>query len=940
LIDWEWVHNGSTNGTIEEVVDSTTTYFVSINYPCTYDTLETTVEVVPPSAEFEISPVDCYGDTVLVTYTGNAFDWADFIWDFDGGTVITGDHDGPYELVYDEAGEHFINLEIQQGGASIDTTISFIMPELLEYDLEIEDDPCYESCNGSASIDVTGGTQPYEYSWGPFTELNNLCAGDYGITVTDANGCSAGQQYTIDQPTELVYDTAYQHVDCNGNYTGMAEIIPSGGVTPYTYTWSNSADTSLLDNIAAGEYDVTVTDANGCTVSESFTITEPDELLVSFNNDMAICEGQAFDLIATPIGGTAPYTIFWDDGSGYTTGPTSQTVSPDTTTSYSVYVEDAHGCVSPVQEMTLTISPEMSLDLDIDHNTCYNSCDGKAVLTVHGGIEAFDYSWSSDTRILSDICSGLYDVTVVDQIGCTADTVFFIDQPDSLRYQIFSESATCAGLEDGQAWVEVTGGVEPYNYQWSTGDTTDTIAVEGGTYTVTISDAHNCRQVGQITVDAPEAINVYPDSDPTICLGSSATISADVMGGTDPYEYTWMGEDSTYGYDHIFTVSPEETSDYYLTVTDDNGCTGQAQITVNVLPPLSIEHVHANKDSVCQNAPVTVHVDAEGGNGGPYTITLQNGDIVPSQFTLNPEESQWWYLTLSDECGTPTVTDSIYIPVWELPPNDFVSDKIEGCPPLKVQFSEINPGEGYSYRWNYGDDGFGFVKNPAHIYDDSGFFDVTLTVTDEHGCKTTKTEEDMIEVYPKPEADFYAEPKEVSILDPDITFVASYENVDSLFWFFGDGDSSTWNQNKPTHIYDDIGEYEVMLAVENSYGCRDTVVKYVTVSDHFSFYAPEAFTPNGDGANDCFSICGNGIDPNDFYLVIHDRWGEIAFETEHFDPDRDCQSCGEGAWDGTFDGNRMDGDEYIHGGLFSWYCKFKDTYGNYHEYSGFVRLMR
>jgi len=166
---------------------------------------------------------------------------------------------------------------------------------------------------------------PYDYSWGPFTEIQSLCEGDYGITVTDTYGCTAGQQYTIDQPTELVYDTAYQHVDCYGSYTGMAEIIPSGGVQPYTYTWSNSANTGQLDGIPAGDYDVTVTDANGCTVSEGFTITEPDELLVSFNDDIAICQGQEINLIATPIGGTAPYTIFWNDGSGYSTGPTGPT---------------------------------------------------------------------------------------------------------------------------------------------------------------------------------------------------------------------------------------------------------------------------------------------------------------------------------------------------------------------------------------------------------------------------------------------------------------------------------------------------------------------------------------------------------------------------------------------------------------------------------------
>ncbi|MFP4662792.1 MAG: choice-of-anchor L domain-containing protein [Bacteroidales bacterium] len=894
-----------------------------------------------PTPDFEIGPVPCYGDTVDVIYTGNAYDWADYDWDFDGGTVISGSGQGPFQVLYDESGNYTISLEIDELGFIVDTSMSFVMPELLEHDLSTEDDPCYQSCNGHAQIVVEGGVMPYDYSWDSGTSENeNLCAGDYGITVTDANGCTTGEPFTIDEPAELVYDTTYQNVDCNGNYTGMAEINPSGGTPPYEYNWSNSASTYQLDNINAGEYTVTITDANGCTVSETFTISEPSQLLVSLNQDVEICEGQSVNLQATPIGGAEPYTFFWSDGSGFSQGPASQMVSPDQSTNYSVYVEDAHGCVSPVEDMDITVSPAMSLDLDLTDNTCYNSCDGKAVLTINGGLEPFDFSWPSDTRIYEDICSGLYSVTVVDEIGCTADTVFFIDEPDSIHYNIFSEAATCAGLADGSAWVEVSGGVTPYDYNWSDGSQEDNITAEGGTYTLTISDAHDCRQETEVEIDAPEAVSVYPGNDRTICIGGETTLTAEAMGGTDPYNFTWMGEDSSTGFDHVFTVSPVETTDYFLTVTDDNGCTGQAEMTVNVNPPLTINNVEANQDTVCQNDPITVYVDAEGGNGGPYTLTLQNGDIVPSEFTLHPEESQWWYLTLTDDCGTPAVQDSLFIPVWELPPNNFTSDIVEGCPPLQVQFNELNPDNGYSYHWNFGDEGFGFMKNPAHEYEQEGFYDVSLTVKDTHGCKTKKTINDMIEVFPKPEADFYTKPEQVSVLNPSVQFFAVTENADSLFWYFGDGDSSVWNVNKPVHTYDGLGSFNARLVVENTYGCSDTVNKIVRINDEFTFYAPEVFTPNGDGENDCFAVCGNGIDPNDFYLVVQDRWGETVFETEEFDSDNGCNTCKEGSWDGTFHGNNMKGDERLHGGLFAWYCKFKDVYGNYHEYSGFVRLIR
>lgn len=896
-----------------------------------------------PVVTFEASPILCFGDYSTIVFTGDVVaSLATFDWDFGDGIIISGTGEGPYVVDFPTSGDITISCTVTEYTSVVSNSIVLFVPPLLDGTLIIQDDPCFESCDGRVSIQMTGGVPPYSFSWPSSTnEMDNLCAGDYGITVTDANGCEFSDTYTINQPTLLEYDTTYYHVSCYNTQTGGASVTASGGTPPYTYIWSDGYNGSIHNNIPAGTYITTISDSHGCSLMEQFVITQPDLLQVVTSGDFAICENQAINIVAQEMGGTPPYMFYWDngDGNGFSVGPQSFNIIPHEDVNYTVYVVDANDCVSNFAYSDVIVSPEYHLTLTTQNNRCYETCDGSALLEIEGGLQPFTYSWDSPGPNLDDLCAGLYTVTITDRIGCVADTMFVITEPPVLSINIESTDALCSYSEDGTVSVVVTGGTPPYNYVWSDNTQTDEITVGPGTYNLTVSDDHNCRVYGSAIIEAPQELNVLTLYNPTICLGGTATVVGQASGGTQPYHFHWQGTDGVESWEHQFTTDPVSTTIYHLTVTDNNGCTNAGnRVTVYVNPPLEIENTTATNDDVCIGYGTSIEVDITGGNGGPYTITDQYGNILASPFIYYPDETGYLILTVEDLCETPAATDSIMLYVHDAPFVDFSVDETQGCPGQYISFAALDSSDNYNYVWNFGDNVFAFIKNPTHRYSEEGLYSVNLVVKDQFGCKDSITKSDLVEIYPQPYANFTPEPQIAGILNPLISFDNHSEEALFFFWYYGDGDS-TINFRNPQHYFKDLGEYEVMLVSENEYGCSDTAIRTIMIREDYTLYAPTAFTPNGDGVNDCFRICGNGIDHNTFVLHIYNRWGELVYATDKYDPDEGCDGCGEGSWDGT-KGSRIKGDTYLPNGIYYWFVRFTDYDSIGHEYNGNVQLVR
>lgn len=896
-----------------------------------------------PTATFTVSQTPCFGDNTGITFTGEIVpSLATFQWDFGSGTIVSGTGQGPYIVNFGTPGQHTVSVTVTEADVSVVNSMNVHVPYPLSATLTVNDDPCYQSCNGSASVSVTGGSPPYAYSWGSnFNYINHLCAGDYGLTITDSHACEYNTQFTINEPPLLTHDSSYFHVNCYGEHSGNATVWADGGTPPYTYLWNDAYNGGIHDGIAAGIYTVTISDANGCTNFEQFTITQPNLLQVLTNGDFEICEHQSVNVVAQELGGVAPYTFYWNngDGTGFSEGEQTFTVVPHEDVLYTVYVVDAHDCVSNYATTDITVSPEYHLTLTVNDNTCYESCNGSAALQIQGGLAPLDFSWASDGPNLNNLCAGLYTVTITDRIGCRADTMFVVNQPPLLQLNVQTQGANCWYSENGTATAIVSGGTPPYNYIWSNDERTANLTAAPGTYHLTVSDDNNCRVYGTSVITSPTKITALVLTNPTICIGGEAFVVGQASGGTQPYYFHWEGNDGSVFEHHQFYAHPTQTTRYNLTVTDSRGCTVDGyHATVTVKPPITIENIGNSINHMCEGDSAYIELDIIGGNGGPYLITDQDGQIVATPMYVKPDVTTDYVFIVRDMCETPPDTARITIEVVQNPEIDFVADIFKACPGEVISFTANDTLEKADYVWNFGDGVFAFVENPTHQYVDSGRFNVSLEVRDQYGCRTKHTKNQYLQILPKPYSNFSASPLVAGILNPIINFENHSEGALNYFWYYGDGDS-TINFATPQHIYKNIGEYEVMLVTENEFNCADTAKRIILIKDEFSIYAPTAFTPNGDGINDCFRICGNGIDKNEFLLKIYDRWGELIFTTEEYDPDAYCDACGKGAWDGTR-GHRDKGDKYFPNGIYYWYLWFKDYDSIGHEFSGHIQLIR
>lgn len=780
---------------------------------------------------------------------------------------------------------------------------------------------CIGGNNGTASVNVNTGAPPYNYLWSPSggaaSSATGLSAGNYTVTITDANGCIGTVNITIAPGLQLAGNALPANVTCNGLNNGSASINMSNGAAPYTYLWSPSGSGSNSSNLSPANYTVTVTDNNNCSTNIVFAIAEPALLTASNISSDANCSNAGGIATITPNGGTPPYSYSWSPSGG-----SASTNNNLASGNYTVTVTDDNNCTATTN-FIINLPGVLVINGSSTDVTCNGANDGSASVNIVTGNGPYTYAWQpsgGNGASANGLAPGNYTITVTDNAGCITDTTVSIAEPVILSSQSNNTDVLCGGDSTATASISVTGGTTPYTYAWSPigGTNSNASSLPAGNYAVTVTDDHNCVSVSNFIITEPAPLSLQISPDDTLCQGQQITLSAVANGGIAPYSYLW----SNLAASSSINIAPTSTQNYSLLLTDDNGCFLNSNvISVFVYPPLNVA---ASANSlICAGDSINIGAAAAGGNGGPYSYSWNNGLFSTSTFTDYPFSPTTYTVVVNDGCS-PSVTSSTTINVSQIPVVSFLPFQAVGCSPLDVTFTDATTTTSNSiYSWDFGDNTQSNLQNPTHTYSDSGTFSVELTVVNSDGCSSSQLIPALAIVHPSTISDFNLSEEEVGVIHATIYFNENSQYSSQWLWDFGDGSGYSAQRN-PEYTYSDTGNFTVRLITNNQYNCPDTSYGQLRVKDELTIFIPDVFTPNNDLINDYFTPLGTGF--SNYKLSILDRWGNIIYTgTNLSEP-----------WNGRIEntGTICQNDVYVYK------LELKSNQGENSEYIGKVALVK
>jgi gliding motility-associated-like protein len=613
-------------------------------------------------------------------------------------------------------------------GCTTSKTYILSTPSALSLTLTPTNVLCYGENTGSISVVVNGGTSPYEYSWsnGATTQnLSGVSSGTNSLTVTDANGCSFSATATITQPTEpLTVITTKADILCRDNTTGSVLSNVNGGTTPYTYSWSNGVSTDNITNLAAGIYTVTITDANNCITSASATLTQPAAILSgSLTPSAVLCNsGNSGSITSAITGGTDSYTYSWSNGAT-TAGLTSLTAG-----TYTATVTDNNGCSISLNTTVAEPAAALATSAVTTDILCHANTTGAINLSVTGGTTPYSYYWSNGatTQDISNLASGFYAVTITDKNNCTTTYSGNLSEPAAALAAITSKTnILCRNDLSGEIVSNVTGGTAPYTYLWNNGATAASITgLAAGTYTVSVTDAHNCSTtVISILIQPAQILSGNLTTTAISCnSGNNGAISAAITGGTTPYQYNWSNGSATSGLTGLIAGT------YTLTVTDAHGCSLTRTATISQ-PETPLNATVNSTNVLCHgNTTGSINITVAGGTAS-YTYAWSNN--ATSQ-DLNNIPAGAYQVTITDMKGC-TFSAASIITEPAGPLQTVISARAVKCNAGNDGQTSVSATGGtapYTYLWNNG------VTTADNENITAGTY--TVTVTDANGCTSVK----------------------------------------------------------------------------------------------------------------------------------------------------------------------------------------------------------
>ena len=743
-LSYLWAPIGEDGATIDATEPGVYTVIVSDENGCTAEaSIEVALDQDLPSAEVTATPETTDGaldGTVSVVVDGNtSVEW----YDAAGNTIST---DATVSGL--APGEYCVVVTNTDNGCETETCV-----DVLE-----GDDPCIDftafaettavlcagDSNGSADVEVTGGTGPFDvslnglpitsFTGNTFTTPAILPSGSTVVQIEDANGCVVDVELEINEPEqiEVVVDATTETAP--GAADGTASAVGSGGTGSYTYEWSNGAMTAEIDGLVAGEYCVIITDENDCSTESCVEVSQGadpcENFAVELFTEDIFCNGESTGVAGVEvIGSSGDLLITWSNGMS---GSSIEELTPGT---YSVQVTDANDCTYS-EEFEIVEPDPIMVNVSGTNESALGAEDGTADASVTGGTGTYTYSWSggnnfsASTEDLEGLGSGTYCLVVTDEFGCESEEFCIeidagADPCLDFEASISISDLLCNGDNSGEAVVEIFNGMLPYTYDWSGGNssTSTNSGLPAGAISVVVSDANGCEVTLEANIEEPTElqVNVANVTAETDTGANDGTLEIEIAGGVLPYELIWDNGATTEGQDGLACGT------YFVTVIDGNDCSVETSATVPC-QDLGCESLQAD----IQVDPVSCFGDIDGqieifpsGGTGPYEVTLNSGQ---SGTSINNLPASLYVVIVEDANGCIFTEEVTVQSPMALETQIFGEDGLCGAMAIAqvVPFGGTAP---YAIEWSTGSNA-GVITNL-----DSGTY--TVTITDANNCITT-----------------------------------------------------------------------------------------------------------------------------------------------------------------------------------------------------------
>jgi gliding motility-associated-like protein len=477
-------------------------------------------------------------------------------------------------------------------------------PPKIETKIGVTPPECSIKNSGTATMAANGGTGLLSYKWSnnqTTEKATGLFANKtYFVTITDTKNCFLKDSTIVTAPNNINIKLSAKPVSCFGQKDGEIAATVSGGSGAMTHQWNDGSNALTKNNVAAGTYLFSATDATNCTVTDTIIVIQPDPIDIRFDIAKPSCIGSSNGkVVPTVTGGGGLFTYIWR-GKGNTNFITKDLDSLSIGT-YIFSVTDNNGCVATKNAIVENPSP-LILQFEQKHIRCFGDSTGTLTVQTSGGFRPYRYKWSNqqETQIINALKAALYTITVTDQAGCTTTQATSITQPPETVSAVATiRHTSCYDVNDGTIQIQATGGTKPYIYSVNGvkyGDTPTFQGLKAGDYNkILVKDASGCAtRLENITIMQPKKFTVDIGKDTALFLGTTFKTQAVLENGKSPMRFTWSPKNNGAGCEgspdncEIFSFLPTQTGTILLTVTDSAGCTAKDVINIFVKKPQEV----------------------------------------------------------------------------------------------------------------------------------------------------------------------------------------------------------------------------------------------------------------------------------------------------------------------------------------------------------------